>query len=49
METDADLDVGEFGIATRMVQPDRRQGCRRRARGRRRARRDDDLQAEGAG
>jgi pSer/pThr/pTyr-binding forkhead associated (FHA) protein len=24
METDADLDVGEFGIATRMVQPDRR-------------------------
>ncbi len=27
METDADLDVGEFGIATRMVEPDRaRQG-----------------------
>ena len=26
METDADLDVGEFGIATRMVQPDRRRG-----------------------
>ena len=26
METDADLDVGEFGIATRMVQPDRRHG-----------------------
>ncbi len=24
METDDDLDVGEFGIATRMVQPDRR-------------------------
>jgi FHA domain-containing protein len=24
MESDADLDVGEFGIATRMVQPDRR-------------------------
>jgi hypothetical protein len=24
METDADLDVGEFGIATRMVQPERR-------------------------
>ena len=24
METDADLDMGEFGIATRMVQPDRR-------------------------
>ncbi len=24
METDADLDVGEFGIATRMAQPDRR-------------------------
>ena len=23
METDEDLDVGEFGIATRMVQPDR--------------------------
>ena len=23
METDADLDVGEFGIATRMVQPER--------------------------
>jgi hypothetical protein len=27
METDADLDVGEFGIATRMVQPDRRQAA----------------------
>src|SRR5207248_10103516 len=26
METDDDLDVGEFGIATRMVQPDRRRG-----------------------
>jgi hypothetical protein len=26
METDADLDVGEFGIATRMVHPDRRGG-----------------------
>jgi hypothetical protein len=26
METDADLDVGEFGIATRMVQPERRAG-----------------------
>jgi FhaA, N-terminal domain/FHA domain len=26
METDQDLDVGEFGIATRMVQPDRRRG-----------------------
>jgi hypothetical protein len=26
LETDADLDVGEFGIATRMVQPDRRRG-----------------------
>jgi hypothetical protein len=26
METDADLDVGEFGIATRMVHPDRRRG-----------------------
>ena len=26
METDADLDVGEFGIATRMVHPDRRSG-----------------------
>jgi hypothetical protein len=26
METDADLDVGEFGIATRMVHPDRRHG-----------------------
>jgi Protein of unknown function (DUF3662)/FHA domain len=26
MEADADLDVGEFGIATRMVQPDRRRG-----------------------
>jgi hypothetical protein len=24
METDADLDIGEFGIATRMAQPDRR-------------------------
>jgi hypothetical protein len=27
METDADLDVGEFGIATRMVHPDRRRGA----------------------
>jgi hypothetical protein len=27
METDADLDMGEFGIATRMVQPDRRQAA----------------------
>jgi hypothetical protein len=27
METDEDLDVGEFGIATRMVQPDRRRGA----------------------
>jgi hypothetical protein len=27
METDADLDVGEFGIATRMVQPDPRHGA----------------------
>jgi hypothetical protein len=26
METDADLDVGEFGIATRMVHPERRRG-----------------------
>ena len=26
METDADLDVGEFGIATRMVHPERRHG-----------------------
>jgi len=26
LETDADLDVGEFGIATRMVHPDRRRG-----------------------
>src|SRR5205807_10303011 len=26
METDADLDVGEFGIATRMVQPDKGRG-----------------------
>ena len=26
METDGDLDVGEFGIATRMVHPDRRRG-----------------------
>jgi FHA domain-containing protein len=26
METDSDLDVGEFGIATRMVHPDRRRG-----------------------
>ena len=26
METDADLDVGEFGIATRMVHPDRHRG-----------------------
>jgi Protein of unknown function (DUF3662)/FHA domain len=29
METDADLDVGEFGIATRMVHPDRRGGAER--------------------
>jgi hypothetical protein len=28
METDADLDVGEFGIATRMVHPDRSAGGR---------------------
>src|SRR5438309_8386064 len=27
METDADLDVGEFGIATRMVHPERRRGA----------------------
>lgn len=27
METDDDLDLGEFGIATRMAQPDRRQGA----------------------
>jgi hypothetical protein len=27
METDDDLDIGEFGIATRMVQPDRRRGA----------------------
>jgi hypothetical protein len=27
IETDADLDVGEFGIATRMVQPERRRGA----------------------
>ena len=27
LETDGDLDVGEFGIATRMVQPDRRPGA----------------------
>jgi len=27
METDADLDVGEFGIATRMVQPEPRRGA----------------------
>jgi Protein of unknown function (DUF3662)/FHA domain len=27
METDADLDVGEFGIATRMVQPERRRAA----------------------
>ena len=26
METDSDLDVGEFGIATRMVHPERRRG-----------------------
>jgi hypothetical protein len=26
MESDSDLDVGEFGIATRMVHPDRRRG-----------------------
>jgi hypothetical protein len=27
METDSDLDIGEFGIATRMVQPDRRRAA----------------------
>jgi hypothetical protein len=27
METDGDLDIGEFGIATRMVQPDRRRAA----------------------
>jgi hypothetical protein len=27
METDDDLDIGEFGIATRMVQPDRRRAA----------------------
>src|SRR5947208_79603 len=27
METDADLDIGEFGIATRMVQPERRRAA----------------------
>jgi hypothetical protein len=27
METDADLDIGEFGIATRMAQPDRRRAA----------------------
>jgi hypothetical protein len=27
METDADLDIGEFGIGTRMVQPDRRRAA----------------------
>jgi len=27
METDTDLDMGEFGIATRMVQPDRRRAA----------------------
>src|SRR6188472_4222723 len=27
IETDSDLDVGEFGIATRMVHPDRRQAA----------------------
>jgi len=27
LETDADLDLGEFGIATRMAQPDRRHGA----------------------
>src|SRR5262252_8849007 len=27
METDGDLDVGEFGIATRMVHPDRRRAA----------------------
>jgi pSer/pThr/pTyr-binding forkhead associated (FHA) protein len=27
METDADLDVGEFGIATRRVQPERRRAA----------------------
>ena len=27
LETDDDLDVGEFGIATRMVQPDRRRAA----------------------
>src|ERR687885_192307 len=27
LETDSDLDVGEFGIATRMVHPERRRGA----------------------
>ena len=46
-ETDEDLDVGEFGIATRMVQPAAERRRRRAARPGR-AGRDDDLQAGAA-
>ena len=43
MNTDTDLDVGEFGIATRMVQPEPGQGAAEPAGGD--SRRDDGLQA----
>ena len=45
METDDDLAIGEFGIATRMVQGGRRSDGDGAARPTGRARRDDDLQA----
>ena len=45
LETDDDLDVGVFGIATRMVQTPSGKATARRS-GRRRAERDDDLQAD---
>ena len=48
MQTDADLSIGEFGIATRMVQPEGRAPAARRAGRAGRAGRDDDLQGEGA-
>ena len=45
METDDDLDVGEFGIATRMVQPEAAGPSPKRRRLRRQPGADDDLQA----
>ena len=49
MLTDGDLSIGEFGIATRMVQPERQtRAAARRARRPGGAGRDDDLQGEAA-